>query len=130
MDLQPTLTGDLILLRPLRRFDFEPLYRAASDPFIWELHPQQDRYTLPVFQTYFDWAIESKGAFAIIDRKTGEIIGSSRYHDYDPLEKSVVVGYTFLSRAYWGGEYKPRIEAADVRACFSLGRCRALLYWW
>ncbi len=110
MDLQPTLTGDLLLLRPLRHEDFEALYLAASDPLIWELHPQQDRYTRPVFQKYFDSGIELKGAFAIIDRKTGEIIGSSRYHDYDPVGKSVEIGYTFLTRAYWGGEYNRELK--------------------
>jgi N-acetyltransferase len=35
-DLQPTLTGDLLVLRPLQASDLEDLYKAASDPLIWD----------------------------------------------------------------------------------------------
>jgi N-acetyltransferase len=42
-ELQPVLTGKLIQLRPLKPEDFEALFRAASDPLIWEQHPESDR---------------------------------------------------------------------------------------
>src|SRR6185295_12925263 len=48
-DLQPVLTGNLIELRPLREEDFAVLHAAASDPLIWEQHPESDRWTEPVF---------------------------------------------------------------------------------
>jgi RimJ/RimL family protein N-acetyltransferase len=57
-DLQPTLTGTLLELRPLRLDDFDALFAAASDPLIWEQHPESDRYERTVFQRYFDGAIE------------------------------------------------------------------------
>src|SRR2546430_3232874 len=44
------------------------LFEAAGDPLIWEQHPENDRYKREVFQRYFDGAIESKGAFAVIER--------------------------------------------------------------
>src|SRR2546421_370200 len=72
-DLQPTLKGNLIEIRPLTQEDFDALFVAASDPLIWEQHPENDRYTKEVFQTFFDGAIASKGAFAIIERKSGRI---------------------------------------------------------
>ena len=109
-DLQPTLRGRLIELRPLRLADYGDLFRAASDPLIWEQHPEPDRYTKEVFQRYFDGAIESHGAFVAIDRKTGKIIGSSRYHDLKPEESEVEIGFTFLERAYWGGEYNGEMK--------------------
>ena len=105
MNLQPTLTGELVELRPLAHSDYEPLLHAASDPLIWELHPQPDRYKPEVFKSFFNEAIESKGALVIIDRKTSAIIGSSRYYDYSKENSSVVIGYTFLARKYWGGLY-------------------------
>src|SRR5436305_6751870 len=43
-ELQPTLRGDLLELRPLRPADFDALFDAASDPLIWEQHPESDRY--------------------------------------------------------------------------------------
>ena len=98
---QPTLVGSLIRLRPLANEDFEPLFFAASDPLIWEQHPEPDRYKRENFTRYFNQGIESKGALAIIDQKSGQMIGSSRFTLYDPAASSVEVGYTFLSRPYW-----------------------------
>src|SRR5213075_2597216 len=109
-DPQLTLTGDLLQLRPLHPDDFDALYSAASDPLIWEQHPESDRYTRPVFQKYFDGAIESKGAFAIIERASGKIIGSSRYADLDPVGSRVEIGWTFLERKFWGGAYNAELK--------------------
>jgi len=100
-DLQPRLEGERIVLRPLEPHDFDALYAAARDPLIWELHPEPTRHEHAVFQRYFDGAIDSGGAFAIIDRATGRIIGSWRYCNLLPGE--VEIGWTFLERAYWGG---------------------------
>jgi RimJ/RimL family protein N-acetyltransferase len=109
-DLQPTLTGDLIQLRPLTREDFDPLFAAASDPLIWEQHPENGRYTRKVFQNYFDGAMESKGAFAIVDRKSGRIIGSSRYCNLNEAKGEVEIGWTFLERTFWGGTYNRELK--------------------
>ena len=109
-ELQPTLTGKLIELRPLKPTDFDELFRAASDPLIWEQHPENTRYKKEVFQTYFDGGISSGGTLVVIDRKTGKIIGSSRYCDLRPEESQVEVGCTFLERAYWGGEYNREMK--------------------
>jgi RimJ/RimL family protein N-acetyltransferase len=110
-DLQPTLTGTLIELRPLSPDDFDALFEAASDPLIWEQHPERDRYTRPVFQKYFDGAIASGGAFTILDRKTGKIIGSSRYCNLKLADSEVEIGWTFLARAYWGGAYNRELKS-------------------
>lgn len=47
-DFQPTLTGETVVVRPLRAVDWPEMFKAASDPLIWELHPASDRYTRPV----------------------------------------------------------------------------------
>src|SRR5205814_1964859 len=108
--LQPTLKGELIELRPLEAQDFAALFSAASDPKIWEQHPESDRYRREVFQKFFDGALESKGAFAIIERKSGRIIGSSRYCNLDLTNREVEVGWTFLERKFWGGSYNRELK--------------------
>jgi len=113
-DLQPTLKGDLIELRPLVAGAFDALYQAARDPLIWEQHPEPDRHERVPFQRYFDGAIASRGAFAIIERKTGKIIGSSRYCNLRPIEGEVEIGWTFLERAFWGGTYNRELKALMV----------------
>jgi RimJ/RimL family protein N-acetyltransferase len=110
IDLQPTLKGQLVEVRPLRADDFEALFAAAGDPLIWEQHPEYDRYKREVFQKFFDGAIESKGALAVIDRRSGKIIGSSRYCNLHPAESEVEIGFTFLERAFWGGAYNGELK--------------------
>ena len=117
-DLQPTLKGTLIEIRPLTREDFDALFAAASDPLIWKQHPENDRYTKEVFQTFFDGAIESKGAFAIVERKSGRIIGSSRYCNLNPVEGEVEVGWTFLERAFWGGSFNRELKTLMLDHAF------------
>ena len=117
-ELQPTLMGERIIVRPLVAGDFDALFAAASDPRIWEQHPEPDRYTRPVFQRYFDGAIVSRGAFAILDRATGRIIGSSRYWGLAPDGSEIEIGWTFLERAYWGGTYNRELKALMLHHAF------------
>ena len=83
-DLQPHLKGELIELVPLSPDDWDELFAVASDSLIWEQHPESDRYKKDVFRVFFRDALESGGAFAIIDRKTHQIIGSTRFYGFDP----------------------------------------------
>jgi RimJ/RimL family protein N-acetyltransferase len=105
---QPTLTGTLICLRPLVEGDFEPLFAAASDPLIWEQHPERERYTRERFEVYFRTGIESKGALVAIDLKSGAMVGCSRF--YNPEPGAIEIGYTFLIRACWGGGYNRELK--------------------
>jgi len=117
-DLQPTLTGNLIEVRPLMREDFDALFAAASDPLIWEQHPENDRFQRAVFEKFFQGAMASKGAFAVIERKSGRIIGSSRYHNLVPAESEVEIGFTFLERAFWGGVYNGELKSLMLAHAF------------
>lgn len=102
INLQPTLETENILVSPLKKQDFEGLYLAAADPEIWEQHPNRNRWKREVFESFFEGAIKSGGAFKIIDKSTGEIIGSTRFYDYDSDSKSILIGYTFYKVSFWG----------------------------
>ena len=104
-ELQPVLTGELVELRPLRPDDWDALYAVASDPLIWEQHPNSDRYEPEVFREFFNDALACGGAFLVTDAKTGDAIGSSRYFGYDEAASEIEIGWTFLARAYWGGPF-------------------------
>ncbi|HEX7367995.1 MAG TPA: GNAT family N-acetyltransferase [Pelobium sp.] len=118
---QPTLKNKLVKLKPLRHQDFERLYLVASDKLIWEQHPAFDRYKKNVFERFFNKAIETKSAFLIIDAVTEEIVGSSRYYDYNPEEKSVLIGYTFLARKYWGTAFNKSVKTLMINYAFEQG---------
>ena len=102
-ELQPVLEGELLRLRPLRPDDFPDLFEVASDPLIWEQHPNKDRYKEEVFREFFREALESGGALIALDSEDGRVIGSSRFHGYDSERSEIEIGWTFLARDYWGG---------------------------
>jgi RimJ/RimL family protein N-acetyltransferase len=104
-DFQPTLTGPLVTLRPLRNEDFPALYAVASDPLLWALHPEPERAQEPVFRDFFRVAMASKSALLALDSADGQVIGTSRYHGYDPLRSEIEIGWTFLARSHWGGRH-------------------------
>src|SRR4051812_36136731 len=118
-DLQPTLKGELIELRPLRQDDFDVLYAVASDPLIWELHPSPDRYKPDVFKEFFREAMESGGALIALDARDGQVIGSSRYHGYDQEKSEIEIGWTFLARSHWGGSYNQAMKQLMLRHAFT-----------
>lgn len=118
-DLQPRLENDLLLLRPLLEEDFDGLYKVASDPLLWEQHPASDRYKKDVFEALFRDAMLSKGAFAVVDKKTGQIIGSTRFHRIPEVQNAVEIGWTFLTREYWGGLYNRSMKYLMMEYAFN-----------
>jgi N-acetyltransferase len=109
-DLQPHLRGELIELRPLAPDDWEELFAVASDSLIWEQHPESDRHKEEVFRVFFKEALESGGAFVVIDKRIPHIIGSTRFYGYDPKKSEIEIGWTFLARKYWGGHYNREMK--------------------
>ena len=119
MNLQPTLSDTLVLLKPLEASNFEVLFAAAADPILWEQHPNPNRYKREVFENFFQGAIASAGAFLILDKASGTTIGSSRYYGYNADEKSILIGYTFYARPYWGKGYNAAVKKLMIEHAFN-----------
>jgi RimJ/RimL family protein N-acetyltransferase len=117
-DQQPVLEGPTVMLRPLCVDDFDPLYAAASDPLIWEQHPDPLRYRRANFTTDFFEGALAHGALVVIDRETQRIIGSTRYYEWDPVQREVAIGYTFLARSHWGGEVNKEMKRLQLEHAF------------
>lgn len=109
-DAQPILASSLIKVRPLLLEDKTALFAVASDPLIWAQHPTLDRHTAAGFDSFFNESIQSGGALLIIDAQTEEVIGSSRYFGYNPQSSDVEIGWTFLARSHWGGQYNADLK--------------------
>jgi N-acetyltransferase len=119
IDLQPTLQGDLVRLRPLQPEDWDALYAVASDPEIWAMHPMPDRYLEPVFRDYFAEAMASGGAFAIVDQQSGVIIGSTLFAGHDPVQSEIEIGWTFYARSHWRTGHNREVKALMLRHIFA-----------
>lgn len=111
LDQQPEhLRNEIVVLKPLHGGSFDELYSIASDPLIWEIHPSPDRYKEENFRPFYEAAVASKSAFLIYESKTAELMGTTRFYEYNPEERSVAIGYTFLGRKFWGGVYNRAIK--------------------
>ena len=116
-----------MLIRPLHAGDWPALFEAAADPKIWEGHPARDRYQEPVFRKFFDGALKSGGAFVFVERATDAVIGSSRYHGYDPDTCEIEIGWTFLIRRVWGGNANGEIKRLMLAHAFTFAD--TVLFW-
>jgi len=120
MNLQPThLKNELVWLEPLEQRHFNELYLVASDPLIWEQHPNPDRYKLDAFTNYFKGAMESGGAFIIRDASSGIALGSSRYCAYNEANKEIQIGYTFFARSCWGKSINKEVKTLMLSHAFN-----------
>ena len=117
LNRQPTLEDELVRLRPLEEADSEPLYEVAQDPLIWEQHPS-DRYQRAVFDDFFQAAIDSKGALLVLDKASGQAIGSSRF-ERAAVDSAVEIGWSFLARACWGGAYNRAVRKLMIDHAFT-----------
>ena len=115
---QPELANECIRIRPLKLDDLETLYNIASDPLIWEQHPNKDRYKRNVFENFFKGAMESGGAFLVYNASTGQPIGTSRFYGLDKETKTLVIGYTFIARDYWGKAYNRALKTMMLDHAF------------
>ena len=119
MNLQPNhLSNHLIRLEPLQPSHFNELYETASDPLIWEQHPNPNRYQKEVFESFFEGALASGGAFIVRDVDTGKALGSTRFYDLKPLDNEIKIGYTFFSRDCWGKGINRQVKTLMLNYAF------------
>jgi RimJ/RimL family protein N-acetyltransferase len=129
MDRQPVLKGERLVLRPLEEADRAAFLAVASDPLIWEQHPDPGRWREPACNAWFDGGLAEGGALAAVDRADGRLVGSSRYQSFDVGPDAAVIGSTFLARSHWGGPWNREMKqlmlahalAALPRAVFLVG---------
>lgn len=120
LHFQQPISNELVDLQPLKFEDFDALFAVASDPLIWEQHPNPNRYQRPVFETFFEGAMASEGAYLALDKSSGEVVGSSRFYDYNEDLKAVLIGYTFIARKFWGKGFNPAMKQLMLDHAFLL----------
>ena len=87
-----------VRLLPLSLAHEEGIRAAASDGQLWKLRvtsvPEPDES-----KAYIETALQTDNrfAFAVTDATTGEVLGSTSYHDILPAVKRVEIGYTWYA---------------------------------
>ena len=114
-----TLSNGDFTLRPLTTEDFQEVYLAASDPEIWEQHPDKLRYSPYAFTKYFRKLVGSDLPYVIIDTTQQKVVGACCFYNFNPENKSVYLGYTFLEKAYWGTGANAQIKEMLLNHAFN-----------
>lgn len=95
------LETELVQLRPLRAADKTQLVAAAADGRLWELWYTQ----VPSAETvdaYVDYALSEQAAgralpFVVVEKTSGEVIGTTRLCNADTANKRLEIGYTWYA---------------------------------
>ena len=105
MHVEPvTLTGKVVRLEPLRKEHAEALFRAAQDPTIWSYMPYNPSLSMAAMYSWLEDALEAQALgkelpFVIVQRATGEVVGSTRYLTIVAKDRGLEIGGTWLARA-------------------------------
>jgi RimJ/RimL family protein N-acetyltransferase len=98
-----TLADERIRLEPLGLQHVDGLKRAAADGELWTIRvtsvPDPDDTLGYVERALQAFAEGHRLAFAVLDAPTGEVIGSSSYHDIVPAVERLEIGYTWYAKS-------------------------------
>ena len=99
-----TLENSRVRLRPLELTDFEALKAVAMDAELWQytLTRADDAVSLAA---YIRQAVEAREQglrypFAIINRETGELAGSTSYYNVAEADQRLSIGYTWVGTKF------------------------------
>jgi len=115
-DGQPTLSDGTFTLRPLTPADQTHLRAAASDRLIWAGHPASTRHLPEVFNPYFSKLLTF--CQTLIIAHDSQTIGCSAYYTGSTQPGTIAIGYTFITRAYWGGQANKAIKTLMLDHAF------------
>ena len=98
-----TLADERVRLEPLGLGHVDGLKRAAADGELWTIRvtsvPEPDDTRGYVERALQAFAEGHRLAFAVLDARSGEVIGSSSYHDIVPAVERLEIGYTWYAKS-------------------------------
>ena len=99
-EFQPSLSSDTVLLRPLTQDHFAGLQICAGDLATWADYPTAAVRETGDLSSWFSNGVGKAKALVILDAKTSEIMGTTRYYAVPDEPNAVGIGYTFIGSAF------------------------------
>lgn len=104
MDKDLVLQGESVRLEPLSAAHLPALLATANDPALWEYTFGANPFTTEAdAKRWLHQAQETPDvvAFAVIDKRTNTLAGSTRYLDISQEHRKLEIGWTFISQPFW-----------------------------
>ncbi|MCT6816457.1 GNAT family N-acetyltransferase [Lysinibacillus fusiformis] len=116
------LENEIVKLKPLELNDLSGILEVASYPEIWS-HMSTTIEKMVDVNNFVENALlmrrnKTEFPFVIVDKKTGEIIGSTRFMDIDDTHQRVEIGTTWLTPAYWRTAINTNCKYLLLQYCF------------
>jgi RimJ/RimL family protein N-acetyltransferase len=103
MQVRPViLEGQRVRLEPLQLGHAAALYSICQDPEIWRYMPYKQPTALSEMEALIALALDAQERgtevpFAILDRDSGQALGSTRYLNIMPKDRGLEIGWTWLA---------------------------------
>ncbi|UCA60406.1 GNAT family N-acetyltransferase [Chryseobacterium rhizoplanae] len=123
--LHPTiLEGTHVELIPLEKEHFEELYAAAADKDLWTLIPT-DGSDKAIFYKNYKLALSERDngnqyPFVIRHKETQKLIGSTRFFEIYPSDKKLEIGWTWITKEFWGSSVNLECKLLLLTYCFEV----------
>jgi RimJ/RimL family protein N-acetyltransferase len=112
------LESDHILLRPLQVADFPALLELTQDPALWTYFTH-DLSTLTGLEA---WAAGhfsgDRLQFVVIDKQSHQVVGSTGFGNYFPLDQRIEIGWTWLGKAFQGTGINAQMKSLMLQYAF------------
>lgn len=127
MNITPVkLVGKRVILLPMEIHHVEDLFNAGNSADIWAYMPVKIQ-TLEDMKRLVNKALQAKEQgtefpFIIFDKTLGKIVGSTRFLDISTNDKSLEVGWTWLSPIVWRTKVNTECKYLLLKHCFEVLR--------
>jgi len=118
------LENNVVLLRPLVREDSQALLAAGSYPEIWSymsttIEDKSDVHNF-VENALSNKSLMKEYPFVIVDKLSGQIIGSTRFMDIDSKHQRLEIGTTWLTPSFWRTAVNTNCKYLLLTYCFEV----------
>ena len=118
------LEGTNVELIPLEKEHFEELYAAAADKDLWTLIPT-DGSDKTIFYQNYQFALSEREngnqyPFVIRHKETQKLIGSTRFFEIYPSDKKLEIGWTWITKEFWGTSINLECKLLLLTYCFEV----------
>lgn len=117
-----TLENEVVKLKPLELSDIQGILEAGSYPEIWSHMPttieKREDVNNFVENALLTRSGKTEFPFVIVDKQSGNIIGSTRYMDIGVKHQRLEIGYTWLTPAYWRTAINTHCKYLLLLYCF------------
>ena len=118
------LENEVVLLKPLGQEDAQGILEAGSYPEIWP-YLSTTIEKMDDVHNFVDNALSAKNAktefpFVIVDKNSGQIIGSTRFMDIDENHKRLEIGTSWITPVFWRTTINTNCKYLLLQYCFEV----------